>query len=119
MRKGEWAFLSNHGRVLAYIAEHPQATAQEIAQEASLSIRAVQNIIINLEKGGYVVRQKEGRRNHYTVYPNKPMRHRLEKGHPVGNVLTAVGCNLRKTTVKQKAAGIERPDEEAKANAMR
>ena len=87
MRKGEWTFLTNHARVLAYIAKHPQATAQEIAQEARLSIRAVQNIITDLGNGGYITKRKEGRRNQYTVYADQPMRHPLERGHSVGEGL--------------------------------
>jgi len=91
MKKGEWTFLTNHGRLLAYLAKHPQSTAQEIAQAAGLSIRAVQQIITDLEGGGYIARQKEGRRNHYTVHPDRPMRHRLEQDHAVGDILLALG----------------------------
>jgi len=97
MKKGDWTVLTNHGTVLVYIAKHPQAAAQRIAQEAGLSIRAVQNIIIDLEKTGYVTRQKEGRRNHYTVHPEQPIRHRLQGDYPVGNILRAIGYVPRKT----------------------
>jgi DNA-binding MarR family transcriptional regulator len=91
MRKGEWTFLSNHGRVFVYLAKHPKSTSQEIAQEANLSIRTVQNIIDELEINGYVARQKEGRCNRYTVHPELPMRHKLEKDHSVGEILRVLG----------------------------
>jgi DNA-binding transcriptional ArsR family regulator len=117
MKKGEWTFFSNHGTVLAYISKHSMATAQEIAQEAGLSIRAVQNIITALEKAGYIARQREGRRNRYTVHPDRPMRHRLQRGYTVGNVLMAIGYNPEKTIVKQQGAPIKRL--EAEANTMK
>jgi len=91
MKKGEWTFLTNHGRLFSYIAKHPKSTAQGIAQEAGLSIRAVQNIITDLEKDGYITRHREGRCNRYTVNPEMPMRHPLEHDHPVGNILLALG----------------------------
>jgi DNA-binding MarR family transcriptional regulator len=91
MNKGEWTFLSNHGRVLIYLAKHPSSTTQELAQKASLSIRAIQNIIDDLEEGGYITRYKEGRKNCYTVNPALPMRHRLEKEFPVKEILLALG----------------------------
>ena len=91
MKKGEWTFLTNHGRVLAYIAKHPQSTTQEIAQEAGITLRAVQKIITELESRGYLARKKEGRRNRYTVNPLLPMRHRLEREHSVGDILQALG----------------------------
>lgn len=103
MKKGEWTFLTNHGRVLAYIAKHPQSTTQEIAQEVGITLRAVQKIITELEAGGYIARKKEGRRNRYTVNPLLPMRHRLEQEHTVGDILQALGYNPRKEEVSSKS----------------
>ncbi len=100
MRKGDWTVLTNHGTVLVYIAKHPKAAVQRIAQEAGLSIRAVQNIIIDLEKTGYITRQKEGGRNHYTVHPERPIRHRLQGVYPVGNMLQAIGYVPQKTNIR-------------------
>lgn len=91
MKKGEWTFLTNHGRVLAYIAKNRQSTIQEIAQKASITLRAVQKILTELEEGGYIVRQKEGRRNHYIIHPEMPMRHRLERDYAIGDILFALG----------------------------
>jgi DNA-binding IclR family transcriptional regulator len=91
MKKGEWTFLSNHGRVFVYLAKFPRSTAQEIAGQANLSIRAVQNIIDDLAVVGYIARHKEGRRNRYTIHPELPMRHKLEKGHSVGEILEVLG----------------------------
>lgn len=96
MKQKDWTFLTNHGRILAYIAKHPRTTAQQVAEEAGLSIRAVQQIITDLETGGYVERHKEGRNNRYIIHPEIPMRHRLEKEHMVGEILQALGYSPRK-----------------------
>ena len=101
MKKGEWTFLTNHGRVLAYIAKNPDHTTQEIAREAGITLRAVQKIIAELEASGYIVRHKEGRRNRYSVFSEMPMRHRLEQEFAVGDILKALGY---------------RPDEQAKSD---
>ncbi len=102
MKKGEWTFLTNHGRVLAYIAKHPQSTTQEIAQEAGITLRAVQKIIAELEAGGYLARHKEGRRNRYAVHSEIPMRHRLEWDHAVGDILVALGYSTEKEQLNSK-----------------
>jgi len=94
LQKGEWTFLTNNGRALIYIAKHPRTTTREIAQEANITERAIQKIIADLEASGYIARHKEGRRNHYTVHPELPMRHRLEREHAVGELLLALGCDL-------------------------
>ena len=49
-----------------------------------------------MEKGGYIERHKEGRRNRYTIHPEIPMRHRMEREHAVGNILVALGYHAQK-----------------------
>lgn len=96
MEKGLWTFLSNHGRVFIYIAKHPKSTTELISREASLTQRGVQKIIAELEAAGYIARRKEGRCNLYTVHPELPMRHQLERDHAVGDLLLALGCDPKK-----------------------
>jgi predicted ArsR family transcriptional regulator len=91
MRRSHWTFLTNHGRVLAYLAKHPQATTRNIAQEAGVTERAIQKVILDLEADGYIARHKIGRGNRYVVHPEMPMRHHMERDHAVGDLLTALG----------------------------
>jgi len=90
MEKGQWTFLTNHGRVFVYIAKHPKSTTEVISREVGLSQRGVQKIIAELEKAGYIARHKEGRCNRYIVHPELPMRHQLERDHAVGDLLMAL-----------------------------
>jgi len=90
MEKGQWTFLTNHGRGFVYIAKHPKSTTEVISREVGLSQRGVQKIIAELEKAGYIARHKEGRCNRYIVHPELPMRHQLERDHAVGDLLMAL-----------------------------
>jgi hypothetical protein len=74
MSKGEWTFLTNHGRVLIYVAKHPLTTAREMAQMAGITERTVQKIVADLVRGGYLVAHRRGRCNQYVVHPERPMR---------------------------------------------
>lgn len=100
MEKRQWTFLTNHGRVLAYLAKHPRTTTRKIAQEAGVTERAIQKIIRDLEADGYIVRHRVGRSNSYTIHPEMPMRHRMEREHAVGNLLLALGCDLQKLELR-------------------
>ena len=91
MQRGNWTFLSNHGRVFVYLSKHPASTTETISREVGLSLRGVQKIITDLENSGYVARHKQGRCNHYTIHSEMPMRHRLEQDHSVGDILLALG----------------------------
>ena len=98
MKKGEWTFLSNHGRVLIYIFNNPKSTTEEISRETELSQRGVQKIITELETAGYIAHKKVGRRNFYTVYSELPMRHHLEHDHTVGDIIRALADTSEKST---------------------
>jgi predicted ArsR family transcriptional regulator len=99
MKTRPWTFITDHGRVLVYLAKHRQATAREIAAEASLSERGVQKIIHDLIAEGYVEPERHGRGNSYHLHPELPMRHCLEREHAVGELLRAMGCELNGRTV--------------------
>ena len=92
MSESHWTFLSNYGRVFTFIAKHPQSTTRDIAAKAGITERSVQTIVTCLEAEGYIARYREGRCNRYVVHPELPMRHPLERDHPVGDLLTALGC---------------------------
>jgi predicted transcriptional regulator len=96
LEKGQWTFLSNHGRVFVYIAKHPKSTTEAISREVGLTQRGVQKIIAELEGAGYIARHKEGRNNRYMIHPELPMRHQLELDYSVGDLLLALGCDLNK-----------------------
>ena len=78
MVAGQWTFLSNHGHVLVALSQDADALLRDIATRVGITERAVQLILHDLEAGGYVVRERVGRRNHYSVQPSTHFRHPLE-----------------------------------------
>ena len=83
----QWTFLSNHGRVLLVIAEDPDVRLRDVAASVGITERAVQMIVADLEEGGYLTRQRVGRRNHYTVNGEVSMRHPAQHNHEIGGLL--------------------------------
>ncbi len=75
-----WTFLTNHARVLLAIAQAPDARLRTIAAACLITERGVQAIIADLEKAGYLQRQRTGRRNQYTLNLDRPLRHSAESG---------------------------------------
>lgn len=87
MSEGGWTFLTNHAHVLICIANDPDVRLRDVAQRVGITERAVQNIVSDLEAGGYITRRRSGRRNHYTIKPDLPLRHPVEHDHDVGELL--------------------------------
>lgn len=85
-----WTFLSNHGHVLVSLAADPDTRMRDVAVQVGITERAVQMIVGDLEEAGYVVRERVGRRNRYTVVTQGRFRHPLEQHVRVGDFLALV-----------------------------
>lgn len=85
-----WTFLTNHAHVLLCLARDPEARMRDVASRVGITERAVQKIVADLEKAGYLTRSRAGRRNRYTLHPHAPLRHPLESHKNVDSLLTLV-----------------------------
>ena len=85
-----WTFLTNHSHVLLCVAANPDILTKDIAVLVGITERSAQRIISELEEAGYLSHTKVGRRNHYEVDAEKPMRHPLEEDLAIEVLLDAV-----------------------------
>lgn len=85
-----WTFLTNHGHVLVAISRDGELRQRDIGRQVGITEGAVQRILDDLEAGGYVRRQRVGRRNRYEVIDDRPLRHPLEQPRTVADLLEAV-----------------------------
>ncbi len=84
---GSWTFLTNHGHVLLAVHRNPDLRQRDISRLVGITEGAVQRILTELEHGGYIQREKIGRRNHYQVVADTPLRHPLEQNHTITELL--------------------------------
>jgi predicted transcriptional regulator len=82
-----WTFFSNHGNVLIYIDEHPDARLREIAVAVGITERATHKIVSELAATGCLTRERIGRRSRYTVHGEVPLRHPALRKHTVADML--------------------------------
>src|SRR6185503_14236359 len=82
-----WDFLTNHAHVLVCVARDPGIRLRDIATAVGITERAAHRILSELVDEGYVVRKRQGRRNHYLVKAELPLRHPLAEEHEVGDLL--------------------------------
>ncbi len=75
MGRQDWYHVSSHGAVIYCIAADPDCTTKAIAEALCVTTRTVWGIIGDLRRAGMLHVRKEGRRHHYTVNPNAPLRH--------------------------------------------
>lgn len=99
--KPGWTFLTNHAHVLACIAEEPDVRGRDIAQRVGITERAAQAIVSDLVTDGYVTRTRVGRRNHYEIDAGAPLRHPLDRGITIGDLLVSLG-KLQKPAARSR-----------------
>ena len=85
-----WTFLSNYAHVLVCLAKDPNIRLRDVAEEVGITERATQRIVGQLEEAGVLKKERQGRRNRYTIDTKKPLRHPLESHRTVGTLLEMV-----------------------------
>ena len=85
-----WTFLTHHAHVLLAVARNPDATIEELAAAVGVSTRSAVTILNQLEATGYLVRERRGRRNHYVLQRDRPLRHPSNAAHTVDELIEAL-----------------------------
>jgi hypothetical protein len=112
----EWSFLTNHAKALLCIANDPGVRLRDIAATLGITERSAFAIVDDLAAAGYVVKERDGRRNRYEIQHHLSLREETARERTIGDVLDVlVGSSgadhdrLRSTrrksgTTKQRAA---------------
>lgn len=83
----QWTFLSNHGRALLCIARDPDVRLREIAVDLGITERSAYALVNDLTEAGYVVKEKDGRRNRYRIEEHLPLPELTDRELAIGEVL--------------------------------
>ena len=83
----EWSFLTNRARVLMCIADDPGVRLRDIADRVGITERGAYGIVTDLAEAGYVVKQRDGRRNRYQIQEHLPLPETDSREHTIGEVL--------------------------------
>lgn len=84
---GDWSFFTNHARALLFIARQPDARLRDLAAALDVTERTAYGIVADLTDAGYVVKEKEGRRNRYQIQAHLPLRDTISSDRTIGEVL--------------------------------
>ena len=87
MSAASWTFLTNHARVLLCIAHDPGIRLRDIAIRLDVTERSAYGIVTDLTQAGYIVKQKDGRRNRYQIQTHLPLPESTNQERTVGEVL--------------------------------
>ena len=83
----DWRFLTNHAHALLFIASQPNSRLRDIADALDVTERTAYGIVADLSDGGYVAKEREGRRNVYHVQSHMPIRDAVGQHRAIGELL--------------------------------
>ena len=82
-----WTFLTTHARVLLLVARDPGVRLRDIADSLDITERSAFSIVSDLVEAGYVIKEKNGRRNRYHVQAHLPLPEPDGRERTVGEIL--------------------------------
>ena len=82
-----WTLLTVHARVLLCVTHDPGVRLRDIAASLDITERSAFSIITELVEAGYVVKEKDGRRNRYRIQTHLPLPEPTARERTVGEVL--------------------------------
>jgi Winged helix DNA-binding domain len=84
---GDWSFFTNHARVLICISRDPGVRLRDLALALDITERSAYGMVTDLVEAGYVVKEKDGRRNRYRVEAQLPLPEPIGRERTIGDVL--------------------------------
>ncbi|HJY68988.1 MAG TPA: MarR family transcriptional regulator [Streptosporangiaceae bacterium] len=105
-----WTFLTNHARVLLLVAHDPGVRLRDIAASLDITERSAFGIITDLVEAGYVIKEKDGRRNRYHIQAHLPLPEPTARERTVGEVLALLAGTDATVTGESAAADQARGD---------
>ena len=89
----DFAFLTNHGKTLLLIARDRRIRMRDIAGLLNITERATQRIVADLAKAGYIDRERDGRRNLYSVRSHLPLGLPTQRDIDIGTLLAVLSAH--------------------------
>ena len=97
MTTTSWTFLTNHARVLVCIAHDPGVRLRDIAARLDITERSAYGIVADLVRAGYIVKQRDGRRNRYQIQEHLPLPEPTSRERTVGEILALLAGDASAT----------------------
>ncbi|HKI19392.1 MAG TPA: helix-turn-helix domain-containing protein [Isosphaeraceae bacterium] len=99
----DWSFLTNHARALVFIADNPDARLRDLAPALEVTERTAYGIVADLTAAGYVVKERDGRRNRYHIQDQLTLRDSVTRERTIGEVLDLLAARPRRARKGSRA----------------
>ncbi|MDX6633601.1 MAG: hypothetical protein QOG26_1606 [Solirubrobacterales bacterium] len=102
-------FLTTQAHVLLCISRDPEARLRDVAASVGITERRAQGIVSTLVEAGFLVRERVGRRNRYTVNRDRRIYDPLWGEHEVGDILNIADRSVPRPASRGRLDGARSP----------
>ena len=88
---------------MLFLAREPDARLRDIASELGVTERTAYGIVADLSDAGYLVKERDGRRNRYAIQRHLPLRDEISRERSVGELLDLLGTTPRRRRARRPA----------------
>jgi DNA-binding IclR family transcriptional regulator len=100
----DWTFLTTHALAMLFLAHEPDARLRDVASALDITERTAYAIVADLTEAGYVVKERDGRRNRYHIQRHLPLRDEIGRKRNVGELLDLLGAAEPARTARRRRA---------------
>jgi hypothetical protein len=72
---------------MLFIASHPDGRLRDLGEALAVTERTAFGIVADLTAAGYVVKERDGRRNRYHIQDHQPLRDPIGVDRTIGELL--------------------------------
>jgi len=98
----EWSFLTTHARAMLFLADQPDARLRDLAAALGVTERTAYGVVADLSEAGYVVKERDGRRNRYHIQRHLPLRDEIGRTRSVGELLDLLSTTTSPRTSRRR-----------------
>ena len=91
------------------IAHDPGARLRDIAASLGITERSAYGIVTDLAGAGYVIKQKDGRRNRYQIQADLPLPEAASQEPAIGEVLAVLAGRRREAAANRDETSLRPP----------
>jgi DNA-binding MarR family transcriptional regulator len=98
----DWSFLTTHARAMLFLANQPDARLRDVAVGLGVTERTAFGVVADLSEAGYLVKERDGRRNRYHIQRHLALRDDIGRKRSVGELLDLLGTAVSRPAARRR-----------------
>ena len=87
---------------MLFLADQPEARLRDLASGLGVTERTAYGVVADLSEAGYLVKERDGRRNRYHIQRDLPLRDEIGRERSVGELLDLLAATASPRATRRR-----------------